>query len=180
MRTGGTLVMTGMLATIIDETELDEAYMLAALHRRALDVARFGPGGRTALDTDTSLLVPEGGSLPFEGMISITGNRVEISIATFDSAMGRASLGPYNATQAITILTRIPATLALGMSGREIERCMGRTILGEGKVRVDAVEHLPNGTRIILEPMPPTWRTWPKPLPEGSGNSIQIKEGKRR
>ena len=172
--------MTGMLATIIDETEIDGAYMLAALHRRALDVARFGPGGRTALDTDASLLVPEGGILPFEGMISITGNRVDIPMATFDSAMGRASLGPYNATQAITILTRIPATLALGMSGRGVERCMGRTILGGGKVKVEAVEHLPNGTRIILEPMPPTWRTWPEPLPEGSGNSIQIEEGKRR
>lgn len=172
--------MTGLLDTIIIEVGIDEAYMLAALHRRALDVARFGRGGRISLDTDTSLLIPDGVDLQFEGTVSITGNRVGMPIATFASALGRAVLGPYNATQAITLLAQIPASLALGMTGRGVERCLGRTILGEGKIRAEAVEHLPNGTRIILEPTPPTWRKWPEPLPERSGNSIQIEEGKRR
>lgn len=180
MRTGGGFVMTGVLDAIIRETAIDEAYMLAALHRRVLDVARTGKGRRVALDTDLTLLIPDGVNLPFEGVVSIAGNRVDIPIATFDSAMGRASLGPYNATQAITLLVQVPTTLALSMGGRGVERCLGRTILGEGKIRAEAMEHLPNGTRIILEPTPPAWRTWPEPLPEGSGNSIQIEEGKRR
>lgn len=172
--------MTGVLDAIIGETAIDEAYMLAALHRRALDVARSGRCGRVVLDTDITLLIPDGVNLPFEGTVSIAGNRVGMPMATFDSAFGRAALGPYNATQAITLLAQVPATLALGLVGRGVERCLGHTILGEGKIRAETVEHLPNGTRIILEPTPPTWRTWPEPLPEGSGNSIQIEEGKTR
>jgi len=180
MKTGDTFAMSGVLAAIIEESGADDTYMLAALHRRALDVAHFGENGRVALDTDTTLLIPEQANLPFDGIVSIMGHRVDVTLATFDSAMGEASLGPFRATQAITLQTRLPATLAFGMTGRGVEMCLGRTILGEGKIRAEAVEQLPNGTRIILQPMPPTWRTWPEPLPEGSGNSIQIEEGKRR
>lgn len=180
MRTGESFVLSGVLAAIIEESGADEIYLLAALHRRALDVAHIGEDGKVALDTSTALLIPEHADLPFDGIVSITGHRVDVTLATFESAMGEASLGPFRATQAITLQTRLPATVALGMTGRGVERCLGRTILGEGRIRAEAVEHLPNGTRIILEPTPPTWRTWPEPLPEGSGNSIQIEEGKRR
>ena len=178
MKAGDTFVMTGLLAVIIEETGADEAHMLAALHRRALDTARFGRAGRFSLDTSTALLIPEHAELPFDGIVSIAGNRMDVTLATFDSALGMASLGPHHATQAITLLAKIPESIALGMTGRGVEKCLGRTILGEGKIRAEAVEHLPNGTRIILQPTPPTWRKWPEPLPEGSGNSIQIEEGK--
>lgn len=180
MNAGDRFPMADNLATIIDESEMDERYLLAALHRRALDVGNFGYEGRVLVEADVSLLVPEGAPPPFDGRISISGRRVEIPTATFKSGLGEISLEPYYATQSLTIPFALPQSLALARAGRWVDQCIGNSVLGIGRIRIDTIETLPEITRIILAPSPPVWREWPEPLPEGSGKHIQIEEGKQQ